>query len=147
MDAAGAAGWIDREKQRLGIKSGAVMELQLLSPPSLTSTFISPKAGDIGQSPEPCNQRSPKWASARGRQPDLGVSSSSFLQHVGDRQVPNAPYYMYRPYLRCEDSLWNEIVNRMPEAGVNTVVIDLGDGVQYQSHPRSRCRTPGRSRS
>jgi len=64
----------------------------------------------------------------------------AYLLHLsynmwGDRQVPNAPYYMYRPYLRCEDSLWNEIVNRMPEAGVNTVVIDLGDGVQYQSHP------------
>ncbi|HEX8520846.1 MAG TPA: hypothetical protein VF669_01235 [Tepidisphaeraceae bacterium] len=53
----------------------------------------------------------------------------------GDRQVPNAPYYMYRPYLRCEDSLWNDIIARMPAAGVNTVVIDLGDGVAYQSHP------------
>jgi len=53
----------------------------------------------------------------------------------GDRQVPNAPYYMYRPYLRCDDSLWNDIIARMSYAGVNTVVIDLGDGVQYRSHP------------
>ncbi len=64
----------------------------------------------------------------------------AYLLHLsynmwGDRQVPNAPYYMYRPYLRCEDSLWKDIVTRMPEVGVNTVVIDLGDGVQYQSHP------------
>jgi hypothetical protein len=64
----------------------------------------------------------------------------AYLLHLsynmwGDRQVPNAPYYMYRPYLRCEDSLWNDIVARMPSAGVNTVLVDLGDAVQYQSHP------------
>ncbi len=53
----------------------------------------------------------------------------------GDRQVPNAPYYMYRPYLRCEETLWNDIIEKMPTVGVNTVLIDLGDAVQYKSHP------------
>lgn len=64
----------------------------------------------------------------------------AYLIHLGynmwgDRPVPNAPYYMYRPYLRCEDSLWNDIIDKMPASGVNTVVIDLGDGIQYKSHP------------
>jgi hypothetical protein len=64
----------------------------------------------------------------------------AYLLHLsynmwGDRSVPNAPYYQYRPYLRCEDALWDEIVERMPGAGVNTLVIDLGDGVKYRSHP------------
>jgi len=42
---------------------------------------------------------------------------------------------MYRNYLRCEDSLWNDIIAKMPTVGVNTVLIDLGDGVAYKSHP------------
>ena len=35
----------------------------------------------------------------------------------------------------CEDSLWRDITQRMSEGGLNMVVIDLGDGVRYQSHP------------
>jgi hypothetical protein len=37
--------------------------------------------------------------------------------------------------LQFDDGLWDEIVRRMKEIGVNMVVIDLGDGVQYESHP------------
>jgi hypothetical protein len=64
----------------------------------------------------------------------------AYLLHIsynmwGDREVLRAPYYMYRPYLRCEDGLWNDLIRLMPEAGVTAVVIDLGDGIQYESHP------------
>ena len=41
----------------------------------------------------------------------------------------------YQPYLRCDDKLWEELTKRMADVGMNMVVIDLGDGVQYQSHP------------
>jgi len=41
----------------------------------------------------------------------------------------------YRPELRFDRSLWNDLLQRMQQAGMNLVVIDLGDGVQYASHP------------
>ena len=41
----------------------------------------------------------------------------------------------FSPLLRCEDSLWRECVRCMARAGMNMAVIDLGDGVQYRSHP------------
>ncbi len=41
----------------------------------------------------------------------------------------------YRPYLRFDRSLWNDLTQRMVDVGMNLVVIDLGDGVKYKSHP------------
>lgn len=40
-----------------------------------------------------------------------------------------------RPELRFDDGLWSELLGRMSEAGMNMVVLDLGDGVRYESHP------------
>lgn len=40
-----------------------------------------------------------------------------------------------RPYLRCEDRLWQDLTERMAAVGMNLLVIDLGDGVRYESHP------------
>lgn len=37
--------------------------------------------------------------------------------------------------LRCDDKMWNELTEEMAEAGFNLLVIDLGDGVLYDSHP------------
>jgi hypothetical protein len=54
-----------------------------------------------------------------------------------DREVPEwgLPYVTARPYLRFDDIAWHAIVDKMVEVGLNTVVIDLGDGVRYESHP------------
>jgi len=41
----------------------------------------------------------------------------------------------YRPYLTFDDSTWDYMLKEMSAAGINMVVIDLGDGVQYESHP------------
>lgn len=40
-----------------------------------------------------------------------------------------------RPYMRFEKDLWEELKGRMRDAGMNMVVIDLGDAVKYKSHP------------
>lgn len=40
-----------------------------------------------------------------------------------------------QPYLRCEDQLWGDITKRMSDIGMNMLVIDVGDGVQFSSHP------------
>ncbi|HXE52051.1 MAG TPA: hypothetical protein VN541_03510 [Tepidisphaeraceae bacterium] len=41
----------------------------------------------------------------------------------------------YEPYLRCEDEAWNTLLKASAEAGINLILMDLGDAIQYQSHP------------
>ncbi len=65
------------------------------------------------------------------------------LLHLGynmweDWEVPeSSPVYnrSARPYLRCEPNLWRDLTQQMADAGMNMVVIDLGEGVRYDSHP------------
>ena len=65
-----------------------------------------------------------------------------YLMHLGynmwcDREMPDSdkPYLTARPFLRFDENLWNDLIERWADAGVNMVVIDLGEGVQYESHP------------
>lgn len=37
--------------------------------------------------------------------------------------------------LRCNKEEWIALTNAVAEMGVNTLIIDLGEGVKYQSHP------------
>ena len=46
-----------------------------------------------------------------------------------------SPYNACKPYLRFEDALWNDLLRAMADGGMNMVIIDLGDGVRYESHP------------
>lgn len=46
-----------------------------------------------------------------------------------------SPYRGYRPYLQMSEDLWNDATGAMAKAGLNMVIIDLGDGVKYESHP------------
>jgi hypothetical protein len=41
----------------------------------------------------------------------------------------------YVPRIRFDDKLWRDLLARMAEAGMNMVVLDLGDAVAYRSHP------------
>ena len=34
-----------------------------------------------------------------------------------------------------EKETWRRVVDQLPSFGINTLVIDLGEGVQYKSHP------------
>lgn len=78
------------------------------------------------------------------------------LLHLGcnlwaDRTVPGHEddYICFRPFLRCETDLWNEVTGALAEAGANMVVIDLADGVRYDSHPEiavKRAWSPARLR-
>lgn len=49
-------------------------------------------------------------------------------------------YFCAKPYLRFDMGLWNCLLQRMVDAGMNMVVIDLGDGVKYDSHPEIAVR-------
>ena len=37
--------------------------------------------------------------------------------------------------LRCRDDLWRKVTDHAAVSGVNTLVIDLGEGLRYPSHP------------
>ena len=49
-------------------------------------------------------------------------------------------HYAYKPFLRFDDGVWREVVAKMSEGGVNMVILDLGDGVRYRSHPEIAVR-------
>ena len=49
-------------------------------------------------------------------------------------------YQCARPYLRFNSNLWDDILKKMVDAGMNMAVIDLGDGVKYESHPEIAVR-------
>jgi len=65
----------------------------------------------------------------------------AYLVHLSynmwcDREAPDwSEYDVYQPYLRFDETLWNDLIEEMARAGVNMVVLDLGDVVQYRSHP------------
>jgi hypothetical protein len=46
-----------------------------------------------------------------------------------------SPFRGYRPYLQMSESLWNDATQKMADEGLNLVILDLGDGVRYESHP------------
>ncbi len=65
-----------------------------------------------------------------------------FLLHLGyniysDWESPDwkYEYVSYGPALRVDKSVWDDVVARMAESGLNTAVIELADGVRYHSHP------------
>ncbi len=41
----------------------------------------------------------------------------------------------FKDPMAIEDKVWDDILKEMADAGLDTVVLDLGDGVQYKSHP------------
>lgn len=64
------------------------------------------------------------------------------LLHLGynmwsDRKVPGRPqsHLDARSYLRFDEALWRDLLAAAVDAGLNTVVLDLGEGVEYPSHP------------
>lgn len=62
------------------------------------------------------------------------------LLHLGFNmwEDADAPMDLWRkasPALRFDEPLWREVTQRMADKGLNMVVLDLGEGVRYQSHP------------
>lgn len=44
----------------------------------------------------------------------------------------NAPF---QDHLTTDDDVWKKIIDVLPEFGFNTVLIDVGDAIEYESHP------------
>ena len=41
----------------------------------------------------------------------------------------------YEEELSLDENVWREVIDFLPAQGINTVLIDVGDGIQYESHP------------
>ncbi len=41
----------------------------------------------------------------------------------------------FRPGLTFDEPTWNELLKEMSSVGMNMVIIDLGDAIEYESHP------------
>lgn len=52
-----------------------------------------------------------------------------------DNPVHQGKHIVAKPYLRFDEPLWNELLGAMKQGGLNMVVIDVGDAVQFESHP------------
>ncbi|MDO4571393.1 MAG: twin-arginine translocation signal domain-containing protein [Planctomycetia bacterium] len=59
------------------------------------------------------------------------------LLHLGHNMWGDTPRAYTPPSFKldCEDALWVELTERCAEAGLNMIVIDLGEGIRYESHP------------
>jgi len=44
----------------------------------------------------------------------------------------NAPFH---DYVITEDHIWTKVIDALPSFGFNTVVIDIGDAMEYETHP------------
>jgi hypothetical protein len=54
----------------------------------------------------------------------------------GDWDRPGAgPYWAAKPYLRFDEKVWNDLLTEMQKRKFNMVVIDVGDGIEFTSHP------------
>ncbi len=47
----------------------------------------------------------------------------------------NIEYVTAEPKMRCDRSLWDDLLRYYVECGINMAVIDVGEGVAYDSHP------------
>jgi len=53
----------------------------------------------------------------------------------GDRDSGRSHHLVAQPHLRFDEKLWNDLLHRMADAGMNMVVVDVGDGIQFESRP------------
>jgi hypothetical protein len=63
----------------------------------------------------------------------LHLSTNMWVDYQRPRGADEGSYY--DPSLRFDKDLWDDLTKRMVAAGMNMVVIDLGDGIKYESHP------------
>ncbi len=71
----------------------------------------------------------------------------AYLLHLGynmwaDREAAewDITHVSAEDELRLDPDLWDEILHRLRDAGTNMVVIDLGEGVKYRTHPEIAVR-------
>ena len=52
-----------------------------------------------------------------------------------DWSAPKHETRYFHPELQFDEKLWDDMLAKCVSCGVNTIVLDVGDGVKYESHP------------
>ena len=63
------------------------------------------------------------------------ISFNFWSDHPDADQLWQLPHVAAQPYLRCDDQIWTEVTEAVAQAGFNLIILDLGDAIQYESHP------------
>ena len=63
----------------------------------------------------------------------------AYLMHLGENMWGDPggimTYAKYEEEVTVNDAVWRQTIDFLPSQSINTVLIDLGDGVQYETHP------------
>ena len=59
------------------------------------------------------------------------------LLHLGHNMWGDAPTAYTPPvdHFTCDEELWVELTQKVAESGLNLIVVDIGEAIQYKSHP------------
>ena len=59
------------------------------------------------------------------------------LLHLGHNMWGDCPSAYTPPvdHLTCDEKLWIELTEKAASSGLNMIVVDLGEAIQYKSHP------------
>ena len=57
------------------------------------------------------------------------------LKSFGKTPQELLSYICVADHLRCDEKVWDDITQRMADAGMNMAVINIGEGIQLESHP------------
>lgn len=76
-----------------------------------------------------------------GKKPEM----IAFLMHLGtnnwrkegyyERSYPEVEDFLFREELNCDKETWDKVTEFLPQCGINTLVIDVADGMLYDRHP------------
>lgn len=63
----------------------------------------------------------------------------AYLMHLGDNMWGDPgstlKFARYESELQTDDKVWKDTIDFLPSQGINTVLIDIGDAIQYETHP------------
>jgi len=59
----------------------------------------------------------------------------SILVHLGPSMGVKGDSSLGSKKMNFDEDIWDMIIERSVEVGINTIVLDVGDGIQYASHP------------
>jgi len=66
----------------------------------------------------------------------IHLGSNMWLDRDSTPQTLGEPYApVYRDSMFTDEQTWDEVIRFLPTQGINMVIIDLGEGVVYDSHP------------
>lgn len=66
----------------------------------------------------------------------------TYLIHLGSnmwgkkgQEIIDEERSIYRDFLYCDKEIWRKVTDFLPTCGINTLIIDMGEGVRLDSHP------------